>query len=124
MRNFFLFLFFLSVTINLYSQDIKIKKDVVYDAGKAILKVEGTETKGFTFYTMNGEELIYMVLNPYKGSNTWKYTFIKDNKVMFPTNLYYRKTFVEALVKNGLLVDGVWNAEKLNTFILKYQQIE
>lgn len=104
----------------LKSQDVSIKKGIVYVNDVQVLKCEGSEVKGYTFFTMDGEEVLFMILNSWQGSNYWKFTFVKENKVLFPSTLYTRKAIVEALVKNGILKEGKWNGEKLDVFISKY----
>jgi hypothetical protein len=104
----------------LKSQDVSIKKGLVYVNDVQILNCEGSEVKGYTFYTMDGEEVLFMILNGWQGNNYWKFTFVKENKVLFPSTLYTRKAIIEALVKNGILKEGKWNGEKLDVFISKY----
>jgi len=108
-------------TTNVWSQDIDIKKGVIYADGKEVMKLEGNETKGFSFY-LAGEEVLFMNLNNWQGNNRWKLTFVKENKVLFPSTLHTRKDIVEKLIKDKILLDGKWNSDKIDVLISKYEQ--
>lgn len=125
MKQLLLLPFFMLISIAFaYSQDVKFNKGIVTIDGKDCLKYDGSEMSGFSYYNMAGEELFFVDYKRGGSRNAmyWIITFVKDKTKMTNTSLMSRKDIIAKLVKNGALTNCDTNAEKLSTFILKYEE--
>ena len=107
-----------------YSQDVKFNKGIVTIDGKDCLKYDGSEMSGFSYYNMAGEELLFVDYKRGGPKNVmyWMMTFVKDKVKMTNTSLMSRKDIIAKLVKTGALTNCDTNADKLSSFVLKYDE--
>jgi hypothetical protein len=122
-----LLLVFLGLNLNVFAQEVKIKKDVVYVDGVESLKVGG-DMNNVSFYDLEGNEIIFMryIHDSKYGSLYTKTTFLDINKSF--TNMTYiftKKDLIKKLIENKVLVNGKIDPEKAERFITKYdEQVE
>jgi hypothetical protein len=122
-----LLLVFLGLNLNVFAQEVKIKKDVVYVDGVESLNVGG-DMNNVSFYDLEGNEIIFMryIHDSKYGSLYTKTTFLDINKSF--TNMTYiftKKDLIKKLIENKVLVNGKIDPEKAERFITKYdEQVE
>ena len=127
MNKLILLLVFLGLNLNVFAQEVKIKKDVVYVDGVESLKVGG-DMNNVSFYDLEGNEIIFMryIHDSKYGSLYTKTTFLDINKSF--TNMTYiftKKDLIKKLIENKVLVNGKIDPEKAERFITKYdEQVE
>ncbi|HLP21197.1 MAG TPA: hypothetical protein VK174_12885 [Chitinophagales bacterium] len=126
MKTALLSVFIMLFTAPLFSQDIDYdkKKSVVLVDTKECLKYDGKEVPGVTYSSLAGEELFFIGFARDKYGNTyWHVVFLKSKKEMnYRVNFASKKAFLAKAVKDGLLKDCTLNEEKLDNFILKYDE--
>jgi hypothetical protein len=124
MKKLFLILSFLTVT-TLFSQEIDFKKGIVYIDGKECLKYE-SEGNNTTLKNLNGDDIVTIQYLRPDGSQQSLYNkiiFLEYNKSFTSKNyIYTRKALVEKLLKSNVLVECAINSDKIDTFILKYDE--
>jgi hypothetical protein len=107
----------------LFSQDIKFKKGVISIDGTPCLNHDRVNNT-ITFYDLKGEEL--MSLNYMQGGPNGSYArivFVKEKLKVTSSGLLYVKTdFIKHLVRSGAFSNCVINREKLDSFILKFDE--
>lgn len=117
----------MGLNLNVFAQEVKIKKDVVYVDGVESLKVGG-DMNNVSFYDLEGNEIIFMryIHDSKYGSLYTKTTFLDINKSF--TNMTYiftKKDLIKKLIENKVLVNGKIDPEKAERFITKYdEQVE
>ena len=127
MNKLILLLVFLGINLNVFAQEVKIKKDVVYVDGVESLNVGG-DMNNVSFYDLEGNEIIFMryIHDSKYGSLYTKTTFLDINKSF--TNMTYiftKKDLIKKLIENKVLVNGKIDPEKAERFITKYdEQVE
>lgn len=126
MKSIFAFLITTLIALSAYSQNIdysKDKKTVLVD-GVECLTYEGKEVPGVTYSNKAGEELFFIgFARDYLGNTYWKVTFLKSKQVMsYRVNFASKKSFLAKAVKEGLLKDCTLNEEKIESFIMKYNE--
>lgn len=127
MNKLILLLVFLGLNLNVFAQEVKIKKDVVYVDGVESLNVGG-DMNNVSFYDLEGNEIIFMryIHDSKYGSLYTKTTFLDINKSF--TNMTYiftKKDLIKKLIENKVLVNGKIDPEKAERFITKYdEQVE
>ncbi len=123
MKNTFLILLFILSGLCLSSQDIKFKKGVISIDETPCLNHDRVNNT-ITFYDLKGEEL--MSLNYMNGGPTGSYArivFVKEKlKVTSSTSLYVKTDFIKHLVRSGAFSNCAINREKLESFILKFDE--
>lgn len=123
----YLTLFFVLLTFAGIAQSIKIKKKVVYIDGKECLNVEGggLTDNSFSLFDLDDNEIVFLQYIRDEISNDIKYA-----KIVFPeqkaslTNsvITTKKLLIKRLLSSRTLKDCKLNAEKVETFALKYDQ--
>ena len=127
MNKLILLLVFLGLNLNVFAQEVKIKKDVVYVDGVESLNVGG-DMNNVSFYDLEGNEIVFMryIHDSKYGSLYTKTTFLDINKSF--TNMTYiftKKDLIKKLIENKVLVNGKIDPEKAERFITKYdEQVE
>ena len=127
MNKLILLLVFLGINLNVFAQEVKIKKDVVYVDGVESLNVGG-DMNNVSFYDLEGNEIVFMryIHDSKYGSLYTKTTFLDINKSF--TNMTYiftKKDLIKKLIENKVLVNGKIDPEKAERFITKYdEQVE
>jgi len=117
----------LGLNLNVFAQEVKIKKDVVYVDGVESLNVGG-DMNNVSFYDLEGNEIVFMryIHDSKYGSLYTKTTFLDINKSF--TNMTYiftKKDLIKKLIENKVLVNGKIDPEKAERFITKYdEQVE
>jgi len=120
-------LVFLGINLNVFAQEVKIKKDVVYVDGVESLNVGG-DMNNVSFYDLEGNEIVFMrYIHDSKYASLYtKTTFLDINKSF--TNMTYiftKKDLIKKLIENKVLVNGKIDPEKAERFITKYdEQVE
>jgi len=108
-----------------FSQEVKLKNGIVYIDGKECMKYDKDATN-VTFQDMNGDDIIilkYIRTNGTQESLYEKVIFVKLNKELTTKSYIFTKSLlIEKLVKSNAIVDCVLNEEKVNVFILKYDE--
>ena len=117
----------MGLNLNVFAQEVKIKKDVVYVDGVESLNVGG-DMNNVSFYDLEGNEIVFMryIHDSKYGSLYTKTTFLDINKSF--TNMTYiftKKDLIKKLIENKVLVNGKIDPEKAERFITKYdEQVE
>lgn len=116
---------FLSFSVVLFSQDIKFKKGIVYIDGQECLKYE-TEGNNVSFQNLEGDDIIaiqYLRPDGTQESLYNKVIFLEYQQELTSKNyIYTKKSLVERLLKSKALDNCTLNEEKLQSFILKYDE--
>lgn len=124
MKKALLLLVFLN-SFAIFSQDVNLKKGIVYVDGKECMKYDSDATN-VTFQNMNGDDMI--ILKYLRPDGTQESLYIKvifiESHQEFTSKSYIfgKKGFVEKLLKSNTLVDCALNEEKVGTFVLKYDE--
>ncbi|GEM_PF-2264912 len=107
-----------------YTQDIKIKKNVVYSDNLDYLTYR-SDLNGTTFSDLEGNELFFLSYHP-KTETTAAYNkviFLKEKKIMTNMNLVLtRKALIKTLIENKALINGKLNEDGIDIFILKFHE--
>lgn len=127
-----LLIFFLCIEFS-YAQKVKIKKDIVYFDGVAILKSNVRENM-YSIYDLKGDEIVFIRPSVGFQESDFKYTSIKflNQRVTIETteNNYVgisRKQSLINLIKwllreKALTSNGKINVKKLGVFHYKYHE--
>jgi len=105
-------------------QNIKVKKDKVWIDGIHTLNYHGS-LNGTTFKTVEGKELFF--LSHHTETQTLpaytKLIFLTQSKMVTNTQVVFtRKILIKTLLDEGILVNGNVVEEKIDNFILKYNE--
>ncbi len=122
----FSFLFF-SLDNGLKSQEIEFEKGKVLIDGKECLRFEGSNPNSLEFTTLNGDYTIYL-----KYIRT-EIDHVRDvyNKIIFAeqkksltshTFIFTRKTLLNKLIQDKVLVDCRIDTNMLDKFIMKHDE--
>lgn len=124
MKNRFLLLSFFLLSLTAFSQEIKIDNNIVTIDGKACLKVDG-DANNVSFQDMEGNELFFLkfIHNSKYGKVYNKITFL-DQKLTFTSQSYVftKKLLIKKLLADKTLVDCKLDADKVEKFVLKYDE--
>lgn len=106
------------------AQKIKIKKGIVYIDGTECLKVSGDATS-LTFSNLEGEEIIY-VKYFHSNNHTSTYNTVRfleqEQELSSATISFTKKYLVKKLIETGALKDCSLNDERVEKFILRYDE--
>ena len=106
------------------AQKIKIKKGVISVDGKSCLTTDG-DAINKSFYDADGEEIVFLkyLTDRKDGENYMKITFL-DQKISLTSKsiLFTRKMLIRRLLASKVIVDCKLNTEKIERFILKYDE--
>lgn len=122
-----LILLFVSFTFISMAQNIKIKKKVVYIDGKACLTVEGGGALDDTFslFDLDDNEIVFLKYIMNNVTNEFEYAKIvfPEQKLSFTTSsISSKKLLVKKLLSDRTLKDCKLNPEKVEGFVLKYDE--
>ena len=123
MKTLYLVVAFL-ITNSLFSQEIKIKKDVVYVDGKECLKIDG-DANNVSFYDLEGNEIIFLkfIHNSKYGEIYNKITFLKQKKSFTSKSYIFTKNLlIKKLINDKTLIDCQLDDEKVENFVMKYDE--
>ena len=99
-----------------YSQEVELKKDIVYLDGKALLKYEKINLLQYSFFSLDDEELLL-----YRFSDNETRDYMDDD--YFILNFLNEKKKIESTDKSrvisGLGMNSAKNMKKLITWLLK-----
>jgi hypothetical protein len=116
---------FLCFSILTFSQDIKFKKGIVYIDDQECLKYEA-EGNNVSFQNLDGDDIISIQYLRPDGTQESLYTkviFLEYQQELTSKNyIYTKKALVERLLKSKALENCTLNEEKLQSFILKYDE--
>ena len=107
-----------------FSQDIKIKKDIVYVDGKECLKIGG-DANNVSFYDLEGNEIIFLkyIHNSKYGSLYNKITFLKQKKSFTSQSYIFTKNLLmKKLIGDKTLINCLLDEDKIENFITKYDE--
>jgi hypothetical protein len=120
-----LFIFLLSFSFLGFSQDIDFKKGIIYLDGKECMKYD-SDSNTVTYQNLNGDDIMILKYMRPDGSQSSLYTkviFIESHREFTSQNfIFTKKSLIEKLIKSNVLVGCVLNDEKLENFILKYDE--
>jgi len=120
-----LVVFFLCISFLGFSQDIDFKKGVIYVDGKECMKYD-SDVNTVTYQNLNGDDIMILKYIRPDGSQSSLYTkviFIESHQEFTSQNyIFTKKNLIEKLIKSKALVECVLNEEKLESFILKYDE--
>jgi hypothetical protein len=107
-----------------FSQDVKIKNDIVLIDGKECLKIGG-DSNNVSISDLEGNEIIFLkfIHDSRYGSLYNKITFL-EQKLSFTSMSYIfsKKLLLEKLVLDKTLNDCKLDPEKVEKFVLKYDE--
>ncbi len=113
------------ISIVAFGQEIKIKDNTVFVDGKECLKINVSDPNNITFLDMNGKEIIFLkyIHNTKYGSVYCKITFLEQKKSFTSKNyIYTKKLLIKRLVAEKLLENCSINSDKLDVFLLKFDE--
>ncbi|MFN8283784.1 MAG: hypothetical protein U0U67_11260 [Chitinophagales bacterium] len=124
MKKISLILALLCTTIIGFSQEIDIKKGIVFIDGKECLKVN-SDPNNVAFSDLQGNEIIFLkFIHDSKYASLYvKVTFL-DQKISFTSKSYIftKKLLIKKLLEDGTLTDCKIVSEKAERFVLKYDE--
>lgn len=116
--------FFLIISINLYGQNVKIKKDIAYVNDKEYLKFEncGAFSDTCSIKNLNNEEIIFITVD--KVPRDTRYTYDKVKFLGFDKTIESResrKDLVKIFYINKVVDEnGNLNEDSVNKVVEKY----
>ena len=109
----------------IFAQDIKFKKGIVYVDGVECMKYDN-DGNNVSFQNMKGDHIIAIQYLRPDGTQESLYTkviFFGFKKELTSQNyIYTKKALVERLLKSNTLKDCALVEDKIDTFILKYDE--
>jgi hypothetical protein len=115
---------FISVFAFSQKPQVRVKKNSVLVEGKNYMTLRSDLT-GTTFTDLEGNDLIYLAYNLESDSYPayTKIIFLKELKMVTNQTLFIsRKSLINMLITDSVLVDGKIKSDALNIFILKYNE--
>jgi len=121
MKKIILILFLFSTSF-IFSQEIDFKKGIITVDGKECMKYESSASN-VTYQNLNGDDLIILKFIRVNGELYTKVIFVESRQEFTSQNyIFTKKNLVEKLIKSNTLVECALNEEKVNTFVLKYDE--
>ncbi|MEY2703656.1 MAG: hypothetical protein RLY43_2295 [Bacteroidota bacterium] len=124
MRKRFLTLSLFLISLVGYSQEIKIKDDIVSIDGKECLKIGG-DANNVSILDLEGNEIIFLkfIHNSKYGKLYNKVTFL-DKKLSFTSMSYIftKKLLIKKLLDDKTLNECKLDSEKVEKFVMKYDE--
>ena len=124
MRKRFLTLSLFLISLIGYSQEIKIKDDIVSIDGKECLKIGG-DANNVSILDLEGNEIIFLkfIHNSKYGKLYNKVTFL-DKKLSFTSMSYIftKKLLIKKLLDDKTLNECKLDSEKVEKFVMKYDE--
>ncbi|MBW8524292.1 hypothetical protein K0U91_03550 [Chryseobacterium chendengshani] len=117
-------LLFLTFGIFVFSQKVTIKKDIIYLDAKECLKITG-DSNNVSIVDLNGNEIIFLkfIHNSRYGSVYNKITFLGQGLTLTSQSyIFSKKLLIEKLIESKVLNNCKLDEEKVNTFIMKYDE--
>lgn len=107
-----------------FSQEIKIKDDIVSIDGKECLKISG-DVNNVSISDLDGNEIIFLkyIHNSRYGSLYNKITFL-DKKLSFTSKSYIftKKLLIKKLLADKTLNECKLDPDKVEKFVLKFDE--
>ncbi|MCL9804944.1 hypothetical protein NAT51_05410 [Flavobacterium amniphilum] len=123
-KNFLVFAFTLISQMG-FSQEIKIKDDIVTVDGKECLKINDSDANNVSILDLEGNEIIFLkfIHNSRYARLYTKVTFLKE-KLTFTSSSYIftKKLLIKKLLADNTLENCKLNPEKVERFVLKYDE--
>lgn len=121
MKKIILILVLISTSF-IFSQEIDFKKGLITVDGKECMKYESSASN-VTYQNLNGDDLIILKFIRVNGELYTKVIFVESRQEFTSQNyIFTKKTLIEKLIKSNTLVECSLNEEKVNTFVLKYDE--
>ena len=121
MKKIILILVLISTSF-IFSQEIDFKKGLITVDGKECMKYESSASN-VTYQNLNGYDLIILKFIRVNGELYTKVIFVESRQEFTSQNyIFTKKTLIEKLIKSNTLVECSLNEEKVNTFVLKYDE--
>lgn len=125
MKKIVCILCFVLVHLTAFNQDIKIRDGVISIDGKECLKIDKTDPNNVSIYDWDGNEIIFLKFihnSRYAGLYN-KITFM-DQKLSFTSKSYIFtiKLLLKKLLADNTLQDCKLNPEKVEKFVLKFDE--
>ena len=111
----------------IHAQDIKFENGIVIIDGKECLRFEGSNPNSLEFTTLNGDQTIFLKylrneLYVERGLYN-KIIFAEQKKSLTSvTFIFTRKTFLNKLIQDRVLVDCRIDTTQLDKFIMKHDE--
>lgn len=125
MKNSIAFFLLLLTFNSMNSQDIKFKKGILYVDEKECMKYDD-DGNVVTFQNLNGDDIIsiqYLRPDGTQQSLYCKVLFFDYKKEFTSQNyIYTKKLLIERMLKSKLLENCNFNEDKIDNFILKYDE--
>lgn len=115
----------LLATLSGKAQDIAFRKKTVYVDGAECLQIKASDPNNISFLNRQGEELFFLKYATTRRGNLryCKVIFLKERKSLTAANyMFLQKSLVKKLVESGTLKDCALVPEKVDEFILKYDE--
>lgn len=116
----------LSISLHLFSfSQVKIKNDTVRLDGEIFMTLK-SDLIGTTFTDLKGNDLIFLSVNP---ETEWhpaytKIIFLKEKIMLTNQSLFIsRKSILNMLIRDKVLVDTIIQKDALDIFILKFNEV-
>lgn len=124
MKKIILTLSLFLISLVSFSQEIKIKDDIVSIDGKECLKIGG-DANNVSISDLEGNEIIFLkfIHNSKYGSLYNKITFL-DKKLSFTSKSYIftKKLLIKKLLADKTLSECKLDSEKVEKFVMKYDE--
>ena len=123
MKKFYCAVLFVITNLAL-SQEVKIKKDIVYVDDKECLKIGG-DANNVSIYDLEGNEIIFLkfIHNSKYGSVYNKVTFINQKKSFTSQSYVFTKSLlIKKLLSDKTLINCVLDDAKVENFVMKYDE--
>lgn len=124
MKKNILTLSLLLISLVTFSQEIKIKDDIVLIDGKECLKIGG-DANNVSISDLEGNEIVFLkfIHNSKYGPLYNKITFL-DKKLSFTSKSYIfsKKLLIKKLLADKTLNECKLDSEKVEKFVMKYDE--
>lgn len=122
-KNILMLSFFLMSFVG-FSQEVKIKNDIVSIDGKECLKIGG-DVNNVSISDLEGNEIIFLkfIHGSKYGALYNKVTFL-NQKLSFTSMSYIfsKKLLIKKLLADKTLIDCKLDSEKVEKFVMKYDE--
>lgn len=107
----------------LYAQDVKLKDKTVSVDGKECLKYDGSDPNNVLFTSLEGKDLFALQFGREFNKLYCRVIFFESRKSLISRSyIFNKKLIIKRLIESKTLVDCQLDPEKVESFILRYDQ--
>jgi len=120
----FLLGFAIIISCLVFSQEVKMKKGIVYEDGKEVLKYT-SQSNQTTYSTLEGNKILYIDFVPNNSradASYFKVGFYDSDETATMKNNISPKRILVYLINESVLEKGKLNVQNISNFIKRYDE--